>query len=145
MIQATVSVPVDRLASFYEMFGQWLANDGKVESGGGWRNGAEWAPNDLVAMIDLYRAISPTARKVLELWAQRSPEWISGSDTADAVGLSGPKALAGTLSSVGKAAGKVAHQLPYQQEDGEVGTSGNYRVSQRCAELFLAARNEVER
>jgi hypothetical protein len=129
------------------MYGRWLGNGSAAVSApaAGWRNGAAWESDDLPAALDLYRAVSPTARKVLDFWASRGGEWASGSETADAVGVNGPTGLAGTLSSVGKAAGKVGRQLPFQHEDGEVGTSGNYRMSKLLCGLFAAASREFDR
>lgn len=87
----------------------------------------------------LYRMISAGARAVLMHWAQRPDQWVSGSETAAALGLKGAKGVAGTLSSVGKAATKLGCELPFDYEAGEPGSSGRYRVSASKAAWFLNA------
>jgi Family of unknown function (DUF6416) len=141
-ITTTVSVPVERLAEFHAMFGRWLASTDTtiepVKPGPG--QARPWTDRDQAVAVQLYGEVSDGARRVLDFCAARPGEWITGTDLATAVGVDGPMGLAGTLSSVGKAAAKLAREVPYDYEAGEPGTSGRYRLSHPMARLLNGAR-----
>jgi len=142
VVQITVSVPDDRQAEFYKMFGAWLERATSAEQGG-WRNGSPWTAQDTAAAEDFYRAISANARRILDVWARSSGSWVSATDTAQAVGVNGPKGVAGSLSSVGKVANKMSRALPFEHEPGDDGGPGRYRMSAVVAELFRTVHEEV--
>lgn len=160
-LQVTVTVPEDRQGEFHELFGRWLEIPRElraaframvatfIEEGGrppttsetGWHNGRAWGPDDLADARRLYLGVSDMARAMLGFWAEHSGEWVSGEQTAEFAGVKGPKGVAGSLSSVGKAAAKLGRQLPFEHKDGPPGASGSYQVTPLVARLLLAARD----
>jgi Family of unknown function (DUF6416) len=142
LVDVTVAVPIDRRAEFYKMFGAWLDGNHTTPTTG-WRNGTAWQADDETDAIRFYRSISTTARLILRFWARNAGEWMDANATADAVGVNGAKGVAGSLSSVGKAANKLGRQLPFEHEAGEAGGPGRYRMSPLVAKLFTSAGNEV--
>lgn len=142
-VPVTVSVPASRITNFYETFATWLAGSGdKAPQGSVAR---PWQPGDEDAAVDFYGSVSKTARMILDYWAVHPGEWLSGDATATAVEVNGPKGVAGSLSSVGKAAAKMRRALPFEHQPGEPGTSGNYRMRPEVARMFRAAKVEEER
>jgi hypothetical protein len=143
-VSTTVEVPIARHGEFHEMFGRWLGGPIEQDEPTGWRNGRPWTPHDRVDAHNFYERVSSTARKVLDFWASHPGEWVSGEETAAAVGVNGPKGVAGTLSSVGTTANKLRKQLPFEHRDGPSGASGSYRMTPSIAALFVAVRTDIE-
>ena len=143
--EVKVAVPVDRVAEFYKMFGNWLEGGDPATSDKTWRTGAVWGPDDIADATAFYASISPTARRILSAWASRSGQWLDAVRTAEEVGVNGPKGVAGSLSSVGKAANRMSRALPFEHEAGEGDTPGRYRMAPLVAELFRNAAKEAGR
>lgn len=144
-VSVSVSVPEQRLPEFYEMFGRWLSTNGSVNAQAGWINGDPWTDDDGTAALALYRTISPAARAIVDFWVSQHGQWTTGDETAAAVGVNGPRGVAGSLSSIGKAASRMKRALPFEYEPGEPGTSGRYQIKPAVAALFEAARREFGR
>src|ERR1039458_7543042 len=142
-VETMVHVPVDRLGQFQEIFGRWLGGGPAPAEPTGWRDGRPWNVGDETDAESFYRGVSATARMVLDFWVLHPGEWLSGEQTAAAVGTNGPKGVAGTLSSVGKTAWKMKRQLPFEHRDGPTGASGFYRMTPTVAELFKVAKARV--
>jgi hypothetical protein len=123
------------------MFGRWLGGGPVPVPQGGWKDGRPWSAADRSDAERFYREVSPIARSVLDLWSSRPGEWTTGEQTAEAVGVNGPKGVAGTLSSVGRVASKMSRQLPFEHRSGPGGTSGSYLMTPTIASLFSEARN----
>jgi hypothetical protein len=140
-INTTVTVPKDRLAEFYEMFGRWL--DASLAHNPADLRRATWDDNDIAAAIKFYEGVSPKAAKILDFWMDAPGEWVSGQVTAEAAGLNGAYGVAGSLSSVGKAAARLARELPFEWKAGEPGASGSYRMISPVADLFRQARGQL--
>jgi len=144
-VTVTVTVPGDRVPEFYGAFSAWLSGKAVMPPAEPPEKAARWKAGDEEAAADFYRAISANARRVLDSWAERPDDWITGDATAQAAGLNGPKGVAGSLSSVGKASTKMCRALPFEHRPGAPGTSGSYRMRPDVAELFRRAKQEVER
>jgi Family of unknown function (DUF6416) len=143
-INATVAVPAERLADFYEMFGRWLAGaSGRLVSSSAPR--LSWGADEVATAVEFYEWISAKAALILDFWMDHPGIWLTSSDTAAAAGLAGAYGVAGSLSSVGKAAAKFGRELPFEWRAGAAGAPGSYRMSESTAELFQAARAAADR
>ncbi len=124
------------------MFGRWLAGGLEPESPGVLRR-ATWDDGDVDSAVEFYDRLSPKAARILDLWMDSPGKWVSGDVTAEAAGLNGAYGVAGSLSSVGKAAARLARELPFEWKAGAPGASGSYRMTAPVADLFRQARDRL--
>jgi hypothetical protein len=149
-VPASVQVPARRLSDFYRWYGDWLGrpssptatyDDHQTQA-----DRKTWSQEEDSAIATvLYEMVSTKARAILDFWMDyEAGAWVSGEETARATGLNGPYGVAGSLSSIGKAASKLSIELPFEYAPGETGASGRYRMSEYVARLFRAPRDQSQ-
>jgi hypothetical protein len=69
---------------------------------------------------------------------------LDADETASAAGLDGPYGVAGSLSSLGKAAIGLNVELPFEHTPGADGRLATYRMLTTAKPHFLAARKTVQ-
>ena len=139
LVDVTVSVPRDRLPDLYRLAASLNeAADGAPSSQGP----VPWQERDTDIAARFRTTVSDNARKILDVLADLpTGETISGKALARAAGLGdSPYTVAGSLSSVGKAAVKFGRELPYRATPGETGESSTYEMPTHVADVFRAAR-----
>lgn len=142
--QVTVPVPTQRLPEFYGYFSTWLATPATPAASAttGWKDGRPWAALTPEDAAKLYSGVSAKARAIIDYWLSLDG-WATGDDTAEAVGVNGPKGVAGSLSSVGKACDRMGCELPFEHEPGADGNSGKYRIRVDFASRLRSIRAEA--
>jgi hypothetical protein len=142
LVTVSVSVPRERLGELYRLVA--ALNEGGPPGGPPGAAGAArpWGAGDEEVAGRLYDMVSPKARRILdELMALGDAGSIGGADLAAKAGLdNGAYGVAGSMSSVGKAAMKVGRELPYRAtaSDAEGGASV-YGMEGHVSKLFRAA------
>jgi hypothetical protein len=148
----SVTVPRDRVGDLYQFVAGLHETEGaaaRVTNGSELRRG--WTAEDADVAAAFYRSVSSKAKSILDvLMDVPQGQTRSGEELARMTGLDkGPYGVAGSLSSVGKAAGKLHRALPYVATPGETGGSSSYSMPRVIAELFRTARasqsDEVDR
>lgn len=143
LVTVSVTVPKGRLGELYALVGGLNGGGGPP---GGPSDGPEgprpWGPGDEEVAGRLYDLVSPKARRILdELMAIGDAGSISGTELAAKAGLdNGAYGVAGSMSSVGKAASKVGRELPYRASPSEdEGGASVYGMAGHVSKLFRAA------
>lgn len=139
----SVTVPKDRVGDLYQFVaGLYEPVRATVVGDQGPDRIRPWMEQDVEVAAAFYGLVSPKARAILDvLMDLPKGQVLCGEALARAVGLEkGAYGVAGSLSSVGKAAGKLHRALPYVATPGESGESSDYLMPRLVAELFRAAR-----
>jgi hypothetical protein len=141
LVEASVTVPRSRLPELYRYVAQ--LNDPRSAATDTDSEGSQsWSLGDREVADAFYKMVSPKARAILDVLIELPiGGQINGFDLAKAAGLAGGAyGVAGSLSSVGKAANKLRRELPYLAAPGETGESSTYRMTRLVADLFAAAQ-----
>jgi hypothetical protein len=157
----TVKVPEARLGEFYADFGRWLhgaasaaleepppgpvPDDSPVDGGSRpWELGS--IEERMVDAAELYDGISIGAREALDYLIGRAGTWVPDTAFAEALGLAGPLAVAGTLASVSTRARHLRRDLPYQylRSQNAIDSKGEYRIPQATATLLEQTRTAIQ-
>jgi hypothetical protein len=141
LVTATVTVPRERLGDLYRLVGG-LNESGPLPTGSASAPGVRpWSEGDGDVAEQLYRTVSENARRILDELMEVGDGSIGGVELARRTGLEkGAYGVAGSLSSVGKAATKAGRELPYRAQANAAGGPGIYGMEPQIAELFKAAR-----
>lgn len=144
-MEVKVDVPNERLADFYVWFGRWLGGELASALGAAGQAVDDWSGEDVREAVQVYRKLSPTARKLFDLLMDDPERKFSGDDIAEALNLpNGKHAVAGTLAWPGRHSYKVGRRMPIEwQEPSSEGDVSLYWMSMDCASLFQVARKEV--
>jgi hypothetical protein len=137
LVTVSVSVPQERIGELY----RYVAD---LNEGGSPPTGPQpWDPGDTEVAQRLYRMVSDNARRILDqLMELGDGGSIGGGELAQKAGIpKGAYGVAGSLSSVGKAASKLGRELPYRTAANAVGGPGIYGMQGSVSELFRAARD----
>ena len=144
----TVSVPRGLLSDLYRHVA--ALNDGDptaIDSTVRVKSMLPWGHDDAELARQLYMMVSANARRILdELMELGGASVIDGTDLAKKAGIEkGAYGVAGSLSSVGKAAAKVNRKLPYRATPNVTGGPGIYGMEDKVSTLFQEARAAQER
>lgn len=154
MPDITIPVPEDRVADFYQFFGQWLAGDlqgttghhldSSGTPGAGVDTRVSWTLDDDAAAEQLWRKMSGRARGLFTFLMEEPGKRYTGAQIAEAVGIpNGANGVAGVLAWPGRFCYQLQRPLPTQWEDGEDGAPSVYWIEPGIAKLFERARDEV--
>jgi hypothetical protein len=141
LVTVSVSVPRERLSELYRQVAA-LNEDGPPPGAQtGSRGGVKpWGSGDVEVARRLYAMVSANARSILDQLMKLGDGSIGGAQLAANAGIDkGAYGVAGSLSSVGKAAAKVGRELPYRTTASDQGP-GVYGMAETVSELFRAAR-----
>lgn len=142
LVTVSVNVPRGRLGDLYRHVAA-LNEDGPTPTGPAvTQSGVRpWGADDADVADQLYRTVSDNARRILDQLIEVGDGSIGGAALARSAGIDkGAYGVAGSLSSVGKAATKVGRELPYRAQANPAGGPGIYGMDPLVAELFRAAQ-----
>lgn len=146
-VTVSVTIPKERLGELYRQVAA-LNEDGSSPAGPlvAAMPVRPWGPGDTELAERLYGMVSENARRILdELMALGDAGSIGGAELASNAGIkNGAYGVAGSLSSVGKAATKVGRELPYRTVPNAAGGPGIYGMEDRVSSLFRAAQHGRE-
>lgn len=160
MADITVPVPDDRIADFYQYFGLWLsgsvslselapkASEASAEPASNepsdW---PAWGENeaDPELAVALWRKYSPRARALFGLLMDNPGQEFTGKAIAKTLDIpNGRHGVAGVLAHPGRFAYKVQRPLPSDWRYDEASGESLYWMDEGIADIFKAARAEVE-
>lgn len=149
MPDITVPVPDDRVADFYQFFGQWLAGallptapdsntDQRPNDEAGRRK--PWQADDLEQAAWLWGQLSARAKAMFTILMANPGEKVTGAQIAAGAGIpNGASGVAGVLAWPGRYSWQLSRHLPVESEwDVDRGASV-YWMSPANAELFEKA------
>lgn len=160
MTDITVPVPDDRTAEFYQFFGLWLAGSlslpgspaGAMETPGKASETAQpkhiaWGTTaqDHADAVKLWKKYSPRARAVFSLLMDNPGKEFTGGQIAKEANIpNGSHGVAGVLAHPGRHGIKMGRGLPSHWRDDVDANASYYWMDDERADLFKAARAEVE-
>lgn len=153
----TVPVPDDRVAEFYQFFGQWLAGTfplARTPETPASPSEPRPAPTykhwgnteaDLEDAALLWSKFSPRARKMFSLLIDNPEKRFTGEEIAEAVNIpNGAHGVAGVLAWPGRHGAAIGRLLPSIWDEDEETEETYYWMSEERADLFRAARERAE-
>jgi len=155
MPDITVPVPDERVADFYSFFGRWLAGseDSTANPAAGalrtpptpklvaWGNSAQ----DLADAETLWRKYPARAKAIFSLLMDNAGRHYTGDEIAAIVGIpNGARGVAGALGHPGRQAAELGRVIFSEYVVDGATQAGSYFISVTLAEVFKAARANVE-
>ncbi|GAA4546371.1 DUF6416 domain-containing protein [Amycolatopsis samaneae] len=140
MIDVTVKVPEDRIADFYTMYGNWLAEQWEADEDALL---VEWRPGDVEPATTLWRSLSDRARSLFTVLMDNPGRKFSGNELGTLLDAPhGRRSIAGLLGAPGKHCLSAGRELPWRWDypDGE---TARYWMTAELAALFRQARDAV--
>jgi hypothetical protein len=147
LVAVTLSVPRGRVGDLYRKAAELNDADPTTADPKGLFGGIlPWGNDDAELARQLYGMVSDNARRILdELMEMGGAGAIGGAELAKKAGIDkGAYGVAGSLSSVGKAAAKVSRELPYRATPNMAGGPGIYGMDEKVCALFQKARADRE-
>lgn len=146
MKDVTVPVPEERLADFFGVYSRWLSSSETTEvqveeanaKSVNWSDTAE----DLVLARTVWSKFSDRAKALFATLMEHPEQKFSGEELAQLHDIpNGKYGVAGVLAWPGRHSAAVSRWLPCRYEDGPVGASANYWMTNEVAALFRKARD----
>lgn len=138
MIDVTVKVPEDRVAEFYSMYGNWLAEPGI--SDGPQDELSDWKASDTAAAKAVWSKFSDTAKGLFTTLMDSPGSKFSGDELAAQLGIpNGKHGVAGVLAWPGRYCFAEGRNWLWQW-DYPVGGNARYWMSPEVSSLFSQAR-----
>lgn len=144
MQEVKVLVPEERVAEFYQWFGEWLENPDRARGVAEvrelelekWQN----SPEDIEVARKVWGLFSPRARKLFDFLMDSAGDRFPADFLAEKIGLTtGAYGVSGVLGGAGKRCYSVGKSWMWEWEiDEEKGSM--YAVEPEIAEIFAAAR-----
>jgi hypothetical protein len=148
-MELTVFVPDDRVAEFYVLHGRFLASDpgtlGSQQPGPRQietmqvviNETAPWGIGDEDRAASIYRRLTPSARKIWDLWIDHPDRRFSPDELAALADLASPHVLAGTLAWPGRYCYSAGRELPFHWSS----EHNAYWMDGHVAAVWAAARH----
>jgi hypothetical protein len=137
----SVSVPVDRIAAFYEWYGRWLADADTVGASPEPPVLGRWDPDgDVDLARRAWQGFPARARTLLGAMIDRPDHRFTGAELADLHDIpNGHFGVAGVWAWPGRQLRQLGRPLPFETEPNPAGGSW-YWMRPAMARLFAEAR-----
>jgi len=141
MVEAKVLVPSERVAEFYEMYGRWLGGVGGDEASG---SAMPWGKidEDLPRAQIVWGKLSQNAQALFTMLMDEPGKKFTGELLATELDIPhGMYGVAGVLAWPRRHCAAVGRELPVHAQEGPVGESAKYWMTEELAALFRRPRD----